>query len=95
MTPGGARGGGGGRRTLWSEEEVAFLIEGVEAFGVGNWKTIRENYPFHQSRSHCNIITIFIHIIMEISILLRNYIIIIYPTIQYFSLGGEDKFIVT
>ncbi len=29
-----------------------YLPKRVEVFDVGNWKVIRENFPFHESRSH-------------------------------------------
>ncbi|XP_063168852.1 telomeric repeat-binding factor 2 isoform X2 [Candoia aspera] len=34
------------RRKMWSPEETAWIKEGVEKFGEGNWKVISQAYPF-------------------------------------------------
>ena len=34
---------------------MEYLKEGVEKFGVGHWRTILENYPFHSRRSNVDL----------------------------------------
>uniref|UniRef100_A0A8C6XUJ5 Telomeric repeat binding factor 2 n=1 Tax=Naja naja TaxID=35670 RepID=A0A8C6XUJ5_NAJNA len=40
-----------GTRKKWTLEESAWIKEGVEKFGEGNWKTISQNYPFQDRTS--------------------------------------------
>jgi hypothetical protein len=35
-----------GKRRKWNEQEENWLIEGVQKFGKGNWKTILNAFPF-------------------------------------------------
>ena len=39
----------------WTDEEVEFLKEGVERFGVGNWKEILRTYKFHSRRTNVDL----------------------------------------
>ena len=34
------------RKKFWSEEEIDFLQQGVEKFGIGNWSEILKHYDF-------------------------------------------------
>ncbi|XP_026540620.1 telomeric repeat-binding factor 2 [Notechis scutatus] len=40
-----------GTKKKWTLEESAWIKEGVEKFGEGNWKTISQNYPFKDRTS--------------------------------------------
>ena len=42
------------KRRAWTEEEIGYLIEGVEKFGKGSWAIILAAYPFN-SRSNVNL----------------------------------------
>ena len=37
-------------RCSWSEDEIAYLLQGIEQFGAGKWKTILQNFPFKSTR---------------------------------------------
>ena len=45
----------GGGRIRWKEEEVEYLKRGVKIYGVGNWRTILQSYPFHSRRSNVDL----------------------------------------
>ena len=43
------------KKVKFSENEENFVIEGVDEYGVGNWKEILQAYPFHKSRTNISI----------------------------------------
>ncbi|KAL0565113.1 hypothetical protein V5O48_016916 [Marasmius crinis-equi] len=42
-----------GRRVAWSEEEDEALRAGVEAFGIGNWQKVADNFVTSRSYIQC------------------------------------------
>ncbi len=33
----------------WSQDEMDYIRDGVRKFGIGNWASMRDNYPFQSA----------------------------------------------